>query len=257
MIFELSYFNENPKPFFEIAKELYPGSFKPTLCHYFIRLLAEKGLLLRHYTQNIDTLERVAGLPSDKIVEAHGTFYTGHCLKCRAVYSLEYMKEKIFADKIPKCQKSSCDGVVKPDIVFFGENLPDRFYSCMDEDFNNCDLLIIMGSTLTVQPFASLVDRVPAQCPRLLINREKVGQCTGIMAMFGLGTGLNFDKKNTKDVFWAGDCDDGCQLLADKLDFGDELKELIKNEHKRIDDENSSTGDGEKKKPSTSKSKKE
>lgn len=75
-----------------LAKELYPGSFKPTVCHYFIRLLCEKGLLLRHYTQNIDTLERVAGIPSEKLVEAHGTFHTGHCLECRKEYQLEWMK---------------------------------------------------------------------------------------------------------------------------------------------------------------------
>lgn len=94
-IFELSYFNKNPKPFFVLAKELYPGCFKPTICHYFIRLLAEKGLLLRHYTQNIDTLERVAQIPDSKIIEAHGTFYTGHCLKCRDLYHLEWMKSNL------------------------------------------------------------------------------------------------------------------------------------------------------------------
>lgn len=94
-IFELDFFNKNPKPFFELAKELFPGSFKPTVCHYFIKLLADKGMLLRHYTQNIDTLERVAGVPEDKIVEAHGTFYTGHCLHCRHQYSLEWMKGKV------------------------------------------------------------------------------------------------------------------------------------------------------------------
>lgn len=91
-IFELDFFQENPKPFFVLAKELYPGSFKPTVCHYFIRLLHDKGLLLRHYTQNIDTLERVAGIPGEKLIEAHGTFHTGHCLECRKEYPLQWMK---------------------------------------------------------------------------------------------------------------------------------------------------------------------
>lgn len=76
----MDYFEENPQPFFALAKELYPGSFNPTPSHYFVRLLHEKGLLLRHYTQNIDTLERIAGIPDDKLVEAHGTFFTNHCL---------------------------------------------------------------------------------------------------------------------------------------------------------------------------------
>lgn len=50
-IFEIGFFRQNPKPFFTLAKELYPGTFKPTTCHYFIKLLNQKGLLLRHYTQ--------------------------------------------------------------------------------------------------------------------------------------------------------------------------------------------------------------
>lgn len=88
---------ENPEPFFMLARELLPDDgFKPTPSHYFIRLLWEKGLLLRHYTQNIDTLERIAGLPSEKLVEAHGTFHTGRCLKCRAPYTLPWMKGRIF-----------------------------------------------------------------------------------------------------------------------------------------------------------------
>uniref|UniRef100_A0A7N5JU02 NAD-dependent protein deacetylase sirtuin-2 n=1 Tax=Ailuropoda melanoleuca TaxID=9646 RepID=A0A7N5JU02_AILME len=130
-IFEIGYFKKHPEPFFALAKELYPGQFKPTVCHYFIRLLKEKGLLLRCYTQNIDTLERVAGLESEDLVEAHGTFHTSHCTSplCRREYTLSWMKEKIFSEVTPKCEK--CHSVVKPDIVFFGENLPARFFSCM------------------------------------------------------------------------------------------------------------------------------
>ncbi|XP_025930376.1 NAD-dependent protein deacetylase sirtuin-2, partial [Apteryx rowi] len=93
-IFEINFFKQHPEPFFALAKELYPGQFKPTVCHYFMRLLKEKGLLLRCYTQNIDTLERVAGLEPDELVEAHGTFFTSHCLRssCRQQYSLDWMK---------------------------------------------------------------------------------------------------------------------------------------------------------------------
>lgn len=57
-IFELSYFFANPKPFFTLAKELYPGNYRPNYAHYFLRLLHDQGLLLRLYTQNIDGLER-------------------------------------------------------------------------------------------------------------------------------------------------------------------------------------------------------
>ena len=57
-IFELSFFFHDPKPFFTFAKKLYPGNYRPNATHYFLRLLHEKGLLLRLYTQNIDGLER-------------------------------------------------------------------------------------------------------------------------------------------------------------------------------------------------------
>lgn len=57
-IFEIDFFHHNPKPFFALAKELYPGNYQPNLTHYFVRLLHDKGQLLRMYTQNIDGLER-------------------------------------------------------------------------------------------------------------------------------------------------------------------------------------------------------
>lgn len=218
-IFEIGYFKKHPEPFFALAKELYPGQFKPTVCHYFIRLLKEKGLLLRCYTQNIDTLERVAGLEPEDLVEAHGTFYTSHCISplCRREYSLSWMKEKIFSEVTPKCEK--CHNVVKPDIVFFGENLPARFFSCMQSDFLKVDLLLIMGTSLQVQPFASLISKAPLSTPRLLINKEKTGQTDPFLGMMmGLGGGMDFDsKKAYRDVAWLGDCDQGCLALADLL----------------------------------------
>lgn len=74
-------------------------------------------------------------------------------VKIVIIYSLSV---RIFRDEIPECEK--CDGVVKPDIVFFGEALPNKFHRALS-DFGECDLLIILGSSLAVQPFASLVDR--------------------------------------------------------------------------------------------------
>lgn len=241
-IFELDYFMDNPQPFFTLAKELYPGTFKPTPCHYFVKLLHDKGLLKRHYTQNIDTLERIAGIPGEKMVEAHGTFYTNHCLGCRKSFTMEWMKEEIFADRVPTC--SECNGVVKPDIVFFGENLPDAFYMLPSKDFQDCDLLIIMGTSLEVHPFASLADHVNDSCVRLLVNRELVGNRDSIWRLFsrhlfsGNSGRMEFGMpESRRDVAWLGDCDDGVQAIADRLGFGDELRDLVKMEHQRIDAE--------------------
>ncbi|XP_019640900.1 PREDICTED: NAD-dependent protein deacetylase sirtuin-2-like isoform X2 [Branchiostoma belcheri] len=219
----------SPQAIFEI------GFFKPTWCHYFIKLLSLKGLLLRNFTQNIDTLERVAGVPAGAMVEAHGTFYTAHCLgECRKEYTQEWVKEKVFNDEVPRCPE--CDGVVKPDIVFFGEAMPAKFFPSVLADFPRCDLLIVMGTSLQVQPFASLVDRVPETCPRLLINREKCGQVDPIMRMLGFGGGMEFDSENNyRDVAWLGDCDDGCKALAELLGWKEELEELVNKEHARIE----------------------
>ncbi|XP_066913247.1 NAD-dependent protein deacetylase sirtuin-2-like [Clytia hemisphaerica] len=218
-IFELDYFKENPDPFFLLAKELYPGNFQPTPSHRFIKLLHENGLLLRNYTQNIDGLEVVAGVPQDKIVAAHGTFMTSHCIGCEKEYSESWMKEKIFASELPICE--SCGGTVKPDIVFFGENLPLRFFTCMGQDFRKADLLIVMGTSLTVQPFASLINRVGDHVPRLLINKEKCGQS------FFSG-GFDFDGPNSyRDVALLGDCDEGCSKLSELLGWKDDLERLM------------------------------
>ncbi|EGG21466.1 6-phosphogluconate dehydrogenase [Cavenderia fasciculata] len=205
-IFDMEYFVENPKPFFILAKELYPGSFNPTPVHHFIKLLSDKGLLLRNYTQNIDTLERVAKIDENYLVEAHGTFASAKCIKCKKVHSCEYVKDIVFADEIPTCQ--DCSAVVKPDIVFFGESLPSRFSTMVQADFPKCDLMIVIGTSLQVQPFASLVAMAPANTPRLLINNEEVG------------ISFKFDEPSNKlDCKWIGDCQDGINELTTLLDF--------------------------------------
>ena len=104
---------------YTLAHELYPGKFRPTITHSFIRLLAEKGLLHTCFTQNIDTLERRAGVPEEKIIEAHGSFATQRCIDCSETFDDDAMKRHILDKKIAKCV--SCGGYVKPDIVFFGE----------------------------------------------------------------------------------------------------------------------------------------
>lgn len=92
-IFDIDYFTTNPKPFFTLAKELMPSmKYKPNKIHYFLRLLQEKQLLQRLYTQNIDGLERMAGISPDKLVEAHGTFSSAKCIGCKTVYSEGFIR---------------------------------------------------------------------------------------------------------------------------------------------------------------------
>ena len=82
-VFDISYFRNKPQAFYTLAKEIMPGKYAPTITHHFIKYLHDKKILLRCYTQNIDGLERLAGLDDEKLVEAHGTFATSRCIKCR------------------------------------------------------------------------------------------------------------------------------------------------------------------------------
>ena len=207
----------------------------PTKAHYFIKLLNDKGLLLRCYTQNIDTLESEAGIPHEKTVFSHGSFTSAHCINCKREHDVNLVKETIFADEIPMC--SSCGtGIIKPDIVFFGESMPERFFKLSEEDFPKCDLLIVMGTSLTVHPFAGLVSKVRPEVPRVLINMEKVGERIN-MRIEGLSDafvgsffeGFGFDcEGNLRDVFVEGKCDDGVQAVADEMGIGEELREMSK-----------------------------
>lgn len=220
-IFEINYFHHNPKPFFALAKELYPGNYQPNLTHYFIRLLHDKGQLLRMYTQNIDGLERIAGIPPKMLVEAHGTFATATCTVCRRDYKGEELHADVMRGTIPKCP--TCKGVIKPDIVFFGEELPQHFFMYLT-DFPMADLLIILGTSLEVEPFASLAGAVRGSVPRLLINRDLVGP-------FAWGSPRH------NDVAELGDVVSGVSRLADAVGWAEELKALITAGRKKENEE--------------------
>lgn len=143
-VFDIQYFRHNPKPctspfysfslspivlitvpgtvtVYTLARDMQPGKFRPTLGHSFVRLIHEKGLLHACFTQNIDTLERRAGIPETKLIEAHGSFASHHCIDCDAEYDNESMMDAVEQSKIPRCRR--CRGLVKPDIVFFGESV--------------------------------------------------------------------------------------------------------------------------------------
>lgn len=138
------------------------------------------------------------------------------------------MKGQIFSDQLPTCEESECGGIVKPDIVFFGENLPASFYNSPEEDFKECDLLIIMGTSLEVQPFASLIQRPGPRCVRLLINRDAVGRSSFAPWMEYNERSLLYGKpRNVRDVAYLGDCDAGVWELVEALGWNEELQQLI------------------------------
>ncbi|KAJ5097518.1 NAD-dependent protein deacetylase hst2-1 [Penicillium angulare] len=208
-VFDIGFFKENPKPFYALARELYPGRYRPTIAHSFVKLLDNKGMLLKHFTQNIDCLERQAGVPGDKIIEAHGSFATQRCIECKVPFPDDNMHTHVEKGEVPRCLEKDCDGLVKPDIVFFGEALPASFHQNRELPAE-ADLCIVMGTSLTVQPFASLPSMCMNGTPRVLINMDRVG---------GMGS-------RQDDVLVLGDIDAGVRKFARALGWEEELEAL-------------------------------
>ncbi|KAG9228117.1 DHS-like NAD/FAD-binding domain-containing protein [Amylocarpus encephaloides] len=208
-VFDISYFRGKPEPFYVLAKELYPGKFFPTVAHSFVSLLDEKFMLMKLFTQNIDCLERRAGVPDDKIIEAHGSFATQRCIECKTEFPGDKMLEAVESGEVPHCFVPQCNGLVKPDIVFFGEGLPDSFFQHKHLP-SMADLIIVMGTSLSVAPFSVLPQLAAEDTPRLLINKECVGD-------FG---------SRPDDVVLLDDCDSGIRKLADALGWRDELESM-------------------------------
>lgn len=219
-IFDIDFFQQNPRPFYTLAKELYPGKFYPNYVHYFLRLLHEKGVLSRVYTQNIDGLERIAGVPTQKLVEAHGSFRTAMCAQCQEPHNPNELKQQILNNKLPRCQCKTCWGLVKPGIVFFGEDLPRRFYLYLT-DCPQADLILIMGTSLEVEPFGSIVDMSRHRVPRVLFNKCAVGP---------------FRRKNRRpnDVVVEGDIVHSIRDFVQRLGWTEDLDTLIKESKEQV-----------------------
>lgn len=213
-MFDIKYFFQDPRPFYKFAREIFPGQFKPSPSHRFIRKLEDRGVLLRNYTQNIDTLERIAGI--SRLIECHGSFATASCTRCKFRINGDAIREHILQQRIPVCflcnphqtaqlevsvatTNSSLEspeekeqlrnlvetGIFKPDIVFFGEELPDDFHDSIDTDRHKCDLLIVIGSSLKVKPVAMIPNLVPANVPQILINREPLPHMNFDVNLYG------------------------------------------------------------------------
>jgi NAD-dependent SIR2 family protein deacetylase len=211
-VFDVDFYRRKPQPFLSLAKELWPGlQHSPTLTHSFGAVLSQNDKLLRNYTQNIDGLEHLATIPEAQIVECHGHFRTASCIKCQKPMDGDKCKDLILNDATntpPKCPK--CKSFVKPDIVFFGEGLPERFHTLLSQDVEEVDLLLVIGTSLQVAPVSHIPQYVQCQ-RRVLINRDEVG-----------------DFMRDEDVVLLGDCDDVVMSLACELEWEHEVRTLHK-----------------------------
>ena len=146
-----SFFVNNPDYFFNFYfdKMVYLDA-KPNLAHKYFAKLEKEGKVLAVVTQNIDNLHQLAG--SKNVIELHGSTERNYCMKCHKYYSLK----EVYNEKhmIPHC---SCGGIIKPDVVLYEENLDGDAINKALDAISNADMLIVVGTSLTVYPAAGFV----------------------------------------------------------------------------------------------------
>ena len=126
---------------------------EPNLAHHAIAELHQLGKLDCVITQNIDNLHQKAGVPEDKVFELHGNMQWVVCLSCARRFPMPEVLQRIKDGmEVPDCP--DCQGILKPDAVFFGEALPQDTLRGAIRRAQNCDLFIIIGSTLVIYPAA-------------------------------------------------------------------------------------------------------
>ncbi len=143
--------------FYSFTKEFYKYykanmnslNVKPNIVHEYLAKIEQLGKLKAIITQNIDGLHQKAG--NKNVLELHGTIYKNHCIKCGKEYSAEYVFN---SEDIPRCE---CGSIIKPNVVLYGEMLPEDFVLA-EKYISECDLLIVAGTSLIVEPAASLIN---------------------------------------------------------------------------------------------------
>lgn len=165
MILSRSFFFLQPEKFYEYYRKhlLYPDA-KPNAAHRYLFELEKQDKLRGIVTQNIDGLHRQAG--NIRIYELHGNVHENHCMECGAAYPMETVLQ---AQGIPRCE---CGGVIKPDVVLYGE--PLEKYVCIGarREIANADMLIVAGTSLSVEPAASFTEDFRGK-HLVVINQEK------------------------------------------------------------------------------------
>jgi NAD-dependent deacetylase len=151
----LNAFRYHPERFFEWMRPLIRSILEaqPNAAHLALARLGEAGVVKAVITQNIDHLHQKAG--SKKVLETHGSFQTLSCGRCFTVFpSADYIDAYLGAGALPRC--SHCGGILKPDVILFGEQLPQQTWQEAVKASQNCDLMMVIGSSLEVLPVASL-----------------------------------------------------------------------------------------------------
>lgn len=163
-ILRKSFFYLQPEIFFDFYRKymLYPDA-KPNVVHRCLYELEKQDKLRGIVTQNIDGLHKAAG--NIRVYELHGNVHENYCMECNASYPMEVI---LNAPGIPRCE---CGGVIKPNVVLYGE--PLEKYVCIGtrREITNADTLIVAGTSLSVEPAASFIEDFQGK-HLIVINQE-------------------------------------------------------------------------------------
>jgi NAD-dependent deacetylase len=153
-VLSLSCFKKHPELFYAWSKSFVYNleQYQPNVVHRVVAKLERLEIVSTVYTQNIDMLHQRAG--SVNVIEIHGSPSSHHCLTCQAESDYNTVARTIQADLVPKCNK--CGGIIKPDIVFYGQDMDMDLLDNAFLDMWKADLLLVLGSSLAVQPAANL-----------------------------------------------------------------------------------------------------
>lgn len=170
-VFSIEYFMEDPLGVWRLFAELFAGfrGARPNPAHHALARMEELGVVKTVITQNIDGLHQAAG--SRRVIELHGSLRWARCTRCGHRVPLEEALREVEEGRLPRCPR--CGGVLKPDAVFFGEPLPDDALREAYREAGRADLVLVVGSSLTVYPAALIPEYAARRGARLaIINLE-------------------------------------------------------------------------------------
>ena len=163
-ILSSTFFYENTKEFYKFYRDKMNCLDKlPNVVHNYLTHLEKEGKLKVIITQNIDGLHTKAN--SKNVFELHGSIYRNYCIKCNKFYDAEYIFN---SHDIPKCE---CGGLIKPDVVLYGEQLDNHTLNESIRLIEESDMLIVAGTSLTVYPTSGLINYFKGKY-LVIINRD-------------------------------------------------------------------------------------
>ena len=168
----ISSFMRDPAKFYQMAGEFASlFSAEPNEGHKALAELEQMGLLKTIVTQNIDGLHQAAG--SKNVIEVHGNVRESKCMWCERIYPILNLAEKVYqmGEVPPRCDE--CGGVLKPNVVFFGEQLPREALDSAFEHARKCDLILVAGSSLVVSPANLLPEIALGSGAKLIIVNDE------------------------------------------------------------------------------------